>query len=357
MRYAVIMAGGAGKRLWPLSRMARPKQLLPLIGGKCLLELAVDRLQGVFDPENIWIITNAQYTEQIRKTLPGVKGENVIGEPIGRDTANAVALATELIGARDEHATVAIFTADHVIRPQECFAQAVNDACDAAERHSDALITFGVRPTWPHIGLGYIQCKSAVGAGLREVDAFKEKPEHRIARQYVDSGHHFWNSGMFVWTLGAIRQNLSSLLPDSIEKLRPIGQASAEGKDISAMLAETYPTLQKISIDYAVMEKAPRVLMVELRCEWLDIGSWTALENVAELDQAGNAVVAENSILVDSFRNVVVCEDDHLLAILGMDDCIVVRSADATLVCNKSDSQRLKEFAKLIEARFSERYL
>jgi len=350
------MAGGAGKRLWPLSRVAKPKQFLPLIGGKCLLELAADRLGGIFDPENIWIITNAQYIEQIRKTLPGVKRENIIGEPFGRDTANAVALATELIGARDEQATIAIFTADHVIRPRECFAQAVNDACDAAEQHADALITFGVRPTWPHVGLGYIQCKGPVEAGLREVESFKEKPEHRVARQYVESGHHFWNSGMFVWTLGAIRQNLSSFLPDSMEKLRAIGQASAAGKDITAMLAETYPTLQKISIDYAVMEKAARVLMVELRCEWLDIGSWPALEDVAELDEAGNAVVAENSILVDSFRNVVVCQDDHLLAIMGMDDCIVVRSADATLVCNKSDSQRLKEFAKLLEGRFGQRY-
>jgi len=356
MRYAVIMAGGAGKRLWPLSRMARPKQLLPLIGGKCLLELAVERLEGIFDPSNIWIITNAQYTDQIRQALPQLKDENVIGEPIGRDTANAVALATELIGARDEQATIAIFTADHVIRPQEYFAQAVNDACDAAEQNTDALITFGVRPTWPHTGMGYIQCRSAMEAGLREVDSFKEKPEHRVARQYVESGHHFWNSGMFVWTLGAIRENLANLLPDSLDKLRPIGQAAAEGQDITAMLAETYPTLQKISIDYAVMEKASRVLMVELSCEWLDIGSWPALEHVAELDEAGNAVVAENSILVDSFRNVVVCPDDHLLAILGMDDCIVVRSADATLVCNKSDSQRLKEFTKLIEERFSERY-
>jgi len=356
MRYAVIMAGGAGKRLWPLSRMARPKQLLPLIGGKCLLELAVDRLKGVFDRENIWIITNAEYTEHVHKAVPGVKRENIIGEPVGRDTANAVALATELIGARDEQATIAVFTADHVIRPQECFARSVNDACDAAEQHADALVTFGIRPTWPHVGLGYIQCKGEVEAGLRKVDAFKEKPEHRVARRYVESGHHFWNSGMFVWTLGAIRENLSNLLPDSVEKLRPIGRAFAEGKDISAMLAQTYPTLQKISIDYAVMEKAPRVLMVELRCEWLDIGSWPALENVADLDEAGNAVVAENSILVDSFRNVVVCEDDHLLAILGMDDCIVVRSSDATLVCNKSDSQRLKEFTRLIEDRFSERY-
>jgi len=357
MRYAVIMAGGAGKRLWPLSRMARPKQLLPLLGGKCLLEMAVQRLLGVFDRENIWIITNAQYTEQVCLKLPQIKPENVIGEPIGRDTANAVALATELIGARDEKATIAVFTADHVIRPQECFAQAVEDACAAAEEHPDALVTFGVRPTWPHIGLGYIQCKAGVEGGLREVDGFKEKPEHRIARQYVESGHHFWNSGMFVWTLGAIRKNLASFLPDSLEKLRPIGQASAAGKDISAMLAQTYPTLQKISIDYAVMEKAPRVLMVELKCDWLDIGSWPALENVTELDEAGNAVVAENSILVDSFRNVVVCEDDHLLAILGMDDCIVVRSGDATLVCNKSDSQRLKEFAQLLEARFGTRYL
>ncbi|HUT01955.1 MAG TPA: sugar phosphate nucleotidyltransferase [Phycisphaerae bacterium] len=355
MRYAVIMAGGAGKRLWPLSRTDRPKQLLPLIGGRSLLELAVERLAGLFENENLWVITNAQYAPQVRRALPDIPGANVIGEPQGKDTANAIALAAELIAARDESATMAVFTADHVIRPQERFAEAVETACAAAEAEPDALLTFGIRPTWPHTGLGYIHCGQEREGGVREVRAFKEKPEHPLARQYVESGEHFWNSGMFVWTLGAIRSALNEFLPDSMRRLAPVGRAAREGHDLAACLAEAYPNLQKISIDYAVMEKAPKVLMVELRCDWLDVGSWPALENVLELDEGRNAVVARNTVLMDSSRNVIISEGDHLLAVLGMDDCIVVHSPDATLVCNRSDSQRLKDLVDAVEAAYGKK--
>jgi mannose-1-phosphate guanylyltransferase len=357
MRYAVIMAGGAGKRLWPLSRENRPKQLLPLLGGKSLLQVAVERLNDLFAPEEIWIVTNAEYTSQVCSALPDLPPANVIGEPRGRDTANAIALAVELLAARDESATMAVFTADHVIRPVDCFARTVRQACDAAEANPDALLTFGIRPTWPHTGLGYIHCGEQVAEGLRKVLGFKEKPEHGLARQYVDSGKHYWNSGMFVWTLGAIRAALGKFLPDSVAKLRPVGAAAREGRDIGPALAEAYKGLNRISIDYAVMEKADKVLMVDLKCEWLDVGSWPAMENVVDLDDADNAVIAENVEVVDSFRNVIVSEGDHLLAVLGMDDCIIVHSADATLVSNKSDSQRLKELVEQIEKRYGKRFL
>ncbi|MFW5839825.1 MAG: sugar phosphate nucleotidyltransferase, partial [Planctomycetota bacterium] len=150
MRYAVIMAGGAGKRLWPMSRLNRPKQLLPLLGGKSLLESTVERLKDSFDPENIWVITNAEYADQVRAALAEVPDENVVGEPVGRDTSNAIALAAELLAARDPEATMAVFTADHVIRPVDQFSQSVQQACRTAEENSDALVTFGIRPTWPH---------------------------------------------------------------------------------------------------------------------------------------------------------------------------------------------------------------
>ena len=357
MRYAVILAGGAGKRLWPLSRENRPKQLLPLLGSKSLLQVAVERLSDLFAPAEIWVVTSAEYTEQVRSALPDLPAENVIGEPRGRDTANAIALAAELLAARDESATMAVFTADHVIRPVDCFVRTVRRACDAAEGYPDALLTFGIRPTWPHPGLGYIHCGEQLAEGVRKVLGFKEKPEHGLARQYVDSGKHYWNSGMFVWTLGAIRSALAKFLPDSVAKLRPVGQAAREGRDIAPALTEAYKDLNRISIDYAVMEKADQVLMVDLKCEWLDVGSWPAMENVVELDDSDNAVIAENVEVVDSFRNVIVSEGDHLLAVLGMDDCIVVHSADATLVCNKSDSQRLKELVAQIEKRYGRRFL
>ncbi|MFP4052916.1 MAG: mannose-1-phosphate guanylyltransferase [Phycisphaerae bacterium] len=356
MRYAVIMAGGAGKRLWPLSRLSRPKQLLPLLGGKSLLEIAVERLAPIFGEQNILIIASSHYSEQIAESLTGLPVENVVGEPEGRDTANAIALAAELIAARDEDATMAVFTADHVIRPQDRFAEAVTTALEAAEQNPDALVTFGVRPTWPHTGLGYIHCKEEGRVG--EVIDFKEKPDHQTARQYVDSGEYYWNSGMFVWTLNAIRSNLRKFLPGSMEKLQPVRKAAREGKDYTPILNEVYPTLEKISIDFAVMEKAETVLMVELGCEWVDVGSWPALDKVTEVDEASNVSLAERSMFLDSSRNVVVCEDpSHLMAVVGMEDCIVVHSPDATLVCNKSDSQRLKELVGLIHERFGQEHV
>ena len=357
MRYAVIMAGGAGKRLWPLSRLSRPKQLLPLLGGKSLLEIAVDRLAPVFGADNVLVITNAEYADQVADSVPSLKPENVIGEPEGRDTANAIALAAELLAARDPHATMAVFTADHVIRPQDRFAAAVERAIEAAESNPDALVTFGIRPTWPHTGLGYIHCPQPEG-DARPVKAFREKPDHQTARQYVDSGEYFWNSGMFVWSLDAIRTSLREFLLDSMTKLGPIREAAEAGQDFIALLAEVYPTLERISIDYAVMEKAPTVLMVEMDAEWVDVGSWPALDRVSEQDETGNVVLAEKSLLLDSGRNVIVCEDaSHLMAVVGMDDCIVVHTPDATLVCNKSDSQRIKELVALVEEKFGPEHL
>jgi mannose-1-phosphate guanylyltransferase len=351
------MAGGAGKRLWPLSRLSRPKQLLPLLGGKSLLEIAVDRLGPVFGAENVLVITNAEYADQVAQSVPALKPENVIGEPEGRDTANAIALAAELLAARDPHATMAVFTADHVIRPQDRFAAATERAIAAAEANPDALVTFGIRPTWPHTGLGYIHCPQPEG-DAKPVKAFKEKPDHTTARQYVDSGEYYWNSGMFVWSLNAIRASLREFLSDSMTKLGPIRQAAEAGQDFIALLAEVYPTLERISIDYAVMEKAPTVLMVELDAEWVDVGSWPALDRVAEQDDAGNVMLAEKSILLDSGRNVIVCEDpSHLMALVGVDDAIVVHTPDATLVCNKSDAQRLKELVAQIEEKFGREHL
>jgi len=357
MRYAVIMAGGLGKRLWPLSRKMRPKQLLPLIGGKSLLELAVERLRGVFAAENIWVITNAQYANQVAQALPTIPSANIVGEPMGRDTANAIALGAEILAGRDEDATMAVFTADHVIRPADRFAACVAAASEVAEGHSGALVTFGIRPTWPHTGLGYIHCAEHPEEGAYRVMEFKEKPDHQTARRYVDSGRYFWNSGMFVWKLGAIRAALAEFLPDSKAKLAPVSQAVREGKSLQPLLSDVYPTLEKISIDFAVMEKAPEVMMVELTCEWLDIGSWPALENVSELDDAGNLLIAENAVMLDSFRNIVVSEGGHLVAVLGMDDCIVAHSGDATLVCSKSDAQRLKELVDLVEHKYGGKYI
>lgn len=357
MRYAVIMAGGAGKRLWPHSRQSKPKQMLRLVRGKSLIEIAVERLEGLFEPEQIFLVTNAEYSEQMAEALPSIPRDNIVGEPEGRDTLNAVALAAELLAGKDENGTMAVFTADHIIRPKECFAKTVQLAMDTAENHPDALLTFGVRPTWPHTGLGYIECGEKNDEDVYTVSSFKEKPDHATARQYVEHGGYFWNSGMFVWTLPAIRGAVAEFAPDSAKKLAPIHDAAVTGKDITDLLAKIYPTLEKISIDFAVMEKARNVMMVVLNCEWIDLGSWPSLEEVLDLDQQGNAIVAENHVIMDSFRNIIVSADDHMLAVLGIDDCVIVHSPDATLVCKKTDNQRLKELVWAVEKTYGKKFL
>ena len=356
MRHAVIMAGGAGQRLWPLSRKSRPKQLLSLLNGKSLLELAVERLEGLFAPENIYIIINAEYAGSVAATLERFRPENIVGEPVGRDTANAIALAAAILAGMDKDGTMAVFTADHMIRPADQFTQTVEVACQAAEANADALLTFGIKPTFPHTGLGYIHCGQALGENVYKVIGFVEKPDHQTARRYVEGGKHYWNSGMFVWTIGAITAALEEFLPDSMHKLASVTAAVADGKDFTHLLGDIYPQLEKISIDYAVMEKAHKVLMVPLACQWLDIGSWSAIENVIESDQAGNTVIASNAVVLDGFRNVIVSDDDHLLAVIGTDDCVIVHRGAATLVCNKSDSRRLKELLAKIKDKYPGKY-
>ena len=357
-RYAVIMAGGAGKRLWPASRANRPKQLIRLVDGKRLLDLAVERLGELFEPSRVLIITSAAYREAIRQSLPQLPPENVIGEPEGRDTANAIALAAELIAARQADATMAVFTADHIIRPEGDFRRCVEKAMQTAEGEPDALVTFGIRPSSPHTGLGYIHTAPARPDGIRPVLGFKEKPDHHTARMYVESGQYFWNSGMFVWKVETILATLRELLPASAHALAEVGAAARAGRPIAPLLERIYPALARISIDYAVMEKAQNVLMVELACQWLDVGSWPSLETVIPLDADGNAVVAARAAVIDSNRNILYSDDDeHLLAVVGMDDCIIVHARDATLVCNKSDAQRLKELVDLIARQYGQRYV
>lgn len=373
MRYAVVMAGGAGKRLWPASRQDRPKQLIELVDGRCLLQLALERLEGLFPPERMMVVTSDAYADQVAECYPAMPRENIIGEPEGRDTANAIALAAELLAARDPDATMAVFTADHIIRPKDVFQKAVETACRAAEEDPRALVIFGIRPTYPHTGLGYIHCKLDAAGGPSPVLGFKEKPERHLARFYVESGDYFWNSGMFVWKVATILEALKTYLPESIKRLDPVGAAARVGQDYSGQLRLIYPQLVKISIDVAVMEKtapalrenvpsadrekAPHALMVELNAQWLDVGSWPALDGVVEADADGNTVVASRAVLRDSSNNIVYSTGDHLIAVMGIDDSIIVHTPDATLVCDRNDSQRLKELVDTVGKRFGKDYI
>ena len=355
MRHAVIMAGGAGTRLWPLSRTRRPKQLLRLFGGKSLLQLARERLVGLFEPENVWVITSAHYLDQVAEALPDVPRANLIGEPMGRDTANAIGLAANLLARRDGDATMAVFTADHIIEPMEPFGRAIRAGLEAAERHPDALITFGVTPRSAHTGYGYVRHGEALGPDLYGVAEFKEKPTLEVAERYLASGEYLWNSGMFVWRVAAILAELARQLPENARRLEVLaGQWEAVATTPAG--AAQFEQLRKISIDFGVMERAERVLLVRMDCEWKDLGSWISIAGTGTPDEQGNVTLAPRGLVVDGANNVVVSESEHLVVALGVSDLVIVHSNDATLVCRADQVERIKDLAAVRKAQFGERY-
>ncbi|MCK4341519.1 MAG: mannose-1-phosphate guanylyltransferase [Phycisphaerae bacterium] len=355
MRHAVIMAGGAGTRLWPLSRKRRPKQLLRLFDGASLLQIARRRLAGLFSPENIWVITSAHYLAQVAEELPDLPRSNLIGEPMGRDTANAIGLAAQMLARRDPDATMAVFTADHIIQPQDRFAAAICTGLDAAEQHVDSLITFGITPTSPHTGYGYLHRGERLGSQTYRVAQFKEKPCREVAERYLRSGEYYWNSGMFVWRVSAVLAELERLLPENAGALADLA-ANWERLAGTDEGARRFEQLYKTSIDFGVMEKALGVLLVEMNCDWMDLGSWLSIASTQEPDDEGNVTIAPQALVVDTQNNILVTESDHLLVALGVSDLVVVHSDDATLVCRRDQVERIKDLAKLREARFGDRF-
>lgn len=351
MRHAVIMAGGSGTRLWPLSRKMRPKQLMRLFEGASLLQLARRRLAELFRPENTWVITSANYIDLVADELPDLPRENLIGEPMGRDTANAVGLAAYLIAQRDPDATMAVFTADHMISPQAPFEAAIRQGLDAAERFGDALITFGITPTEPHTGYGYIRRGMPVGTATFQVAEFREKPTRDVAEAYLRSGEYLWNSGMFAWRVAAIRRELEHHLP---ENARRLSQLAADWSKPAAARdrAEKFGELPRISIDYGVMEKASNVLTVEMSCRWIDLGTWTAIASAVTPDRDGNRAVGARSIVIDGRDNIVVSETGHVIVTLGLSNIIVVQSGDVTLVCQRDKEQAIRDLAGRAAAQF-----
>ncbi len=355
MRHAVIMAGGAGTRLWPLSRKDRPKQLMRIFGGKSLLRLSFERLYGWLPAERIHVITSEAHLPLVREELPELAESNLIGEPCGRDTLNAIGWSAHLLHRLDPDGTMGVFTADHVIRPIDRFQEALARAFDAAEQHPDHLVTFGVTPTSPHTGLGYIQRGLPIGPAVYEVRRFKEKPALELARQYLAGGEYYWNSGMFVWRTSTFLARLARHAPEAHERLGRV--AASEGEERRRLVRELYPTLPRISVDFAILEKTERVLVVEMPCAWLDVGSWTALEQVLPADEAGNVREGASHRALDASRNILVSEPGHLIAAVGVRDLVIVASPVATLVCHRDDVQKIKDLVAGLERDHLTEYL
>ncbi|MDD4871789.1 MAG: sugar phosphate nucleotidyltransferase [Kiritimatiellae bacterium] len=346
--YAIIMAGGKGERFWPLSTSKHPKQVLSLVGGKPLLVLAVERLKGLIPPGRILVITSKDLVKVTAKTVPALPKENIIGEPFGRDTAAVCALASGIIKARDPNGLFCVLTADHVITDITKFQQNINDSLHLAAT-ADILITIGIKPTFPSTGFGYIETGNVIKAAGKttflKALRFVEKPDKKQAEKYIVSGNFCWNSGMFVCSVTSMQNALARHAPQLLKMANRMEKAAGTNH-FNSILANEYSKLEKISFDYAVMEKSDNIIMAKASFKWDDVGSWTALENHFTKDNNGNVIVGISEIL-DSFSNIVV-SNDRLTALLGVRDLVVVQAEDATLVCHKDKAQEVKKMVQLL---------
>lgn len=354
MRYVVIMAGGSGKRLWPLSRQGEPKQLLPLFDGRSLLQLAHERVSQLVPAENILVCTGAAYADVVANQLPGLLPHNLLGEPEGRDSLNAVAWPAAVLADRDPDAVMAVVSADQLISPTENFVAALADGFRLASDDRQVLVTFGVLPTSPHTGYGYLQRGAELpGYGMASlITEFKEKPDLETAEAYLASGRYWWNAGMFVWRAQTLLDQLAVLLPDTHAQVLELARHPDR-------LGQIYPGLVKISVDYAIMEPVSRgkgtahIAGIALDIDWADVGSFASLHEVLDRDEAGNALVG-SVVAQDASGNLLINTDpSSVLAVVGLADMAVVRTSQATLAAPLAASQLIRELADRVAADVS----
>ena len=340
--FCVIMAGGRGERFWPYSRKDRPKQVLNLLGGASLLEQTILRLQGFVAERNIFIITNRDYAEQIRTLCSQLPPENVIGEPCVRDTAPCMALAAGIVkaAARTADPVMFLLPSDHFVANRNAMIADFQVCCESALEH-DALATIGIVPGFPSPDYGYIECGEKISEGVSRVKRFREKPSAEAAAELLASGNFKWNSGMFVFPLKTIRGEMRKNAPDLLELSDRI--AAAWGKpEFPAVLAAEYEAVRKISIDYAIMERAEKVIVKDATFGWDDIGNWTALRNHFPADEEGNVRPA-SAVLLDCRDCIVFSEDrSSVIAGIDLDKMVLIKTKDAVLVCPVKSTAKIK---------------
>jgi len=363
MRYAVIMAGGSGTRLWPMSREATPKQLLPFIQGKSLVQIATQRLEGLVPAAQRYICAANKQEPLMRQALPELGANQFLGEPCARDTLNAVGFSAAILSKKDPDAIIAIFTADHIIEPIDQFLKIVDQGYRLAEQRPQTLVTFGIAPTHAASGYGYLQLSTPIEGGASIVDQFKEKPAADIADRYFKAGasKYLWNSGMFVWRASTLLDCIRHYHPENYAGLMKI--AAAWGTPAQQnILEEIYPTLKKISVDFAVMEPASRdasvqVAAVPMPLKWLDVGSWPSFALTCPLDEHKNAIGEGKSLLMDSKGMLVASSDPkHLIVTVGCQNLMVIHTPEATLICPADQAESIKEVQKLVATKFGTGY-
>jgi mannose-1-phosphate guanylyltransferase len=349
--YAVILAGGSGTRFWPQSRKSRPKQLLTIVGNKTMIRATVERILPEIPFDRVLVLAGVSCADAIRDELPELPADRVVAEPYGRNTAPCIALAAYKLAKRDPNAVMAVLPADHIIGKDAVFRNAVRLAYDVALR-GDHLVTFGIVPDRPETGYGYIERGEAAfflgHSTVFQVKNFVEKPDRAKAKEYLESGAFFWNSGMFLWKVGAIIKAFEDHLPQVsgvMEKYLSV----LNTEDEPNALEEIYSSLESVSIDYGIMEKAAGVLVIPLDCGWNDVGTWSSLHGVWGDDSEGNAV--EGHALCLNSNGCIVSSPHKLATLIGVEDLIVVDTPDALLVCRKTNAQDVRKLQELLTER------
>lgn len=346
MLHAVIMAGGTGTRFWPRSTEAHPKQFLNIFGERTMLQSTVDRIQKLVPRDRVWVITNDRYVDLVKEQLPGVPARNIVGEPVGRNTAPCVAAAAALIREQDPEGTMAVLPADHHISQPDKFIS-ILEAADAQASDGQSLVTIGIEPDHPETGFGYIEFDTDVsetqkGHEIKKVKQFREKPDLDTAKDFIASGNFLWNSGMFIWQASTILDEFKKHLPtiyNEVEKLAP-----AIGSDNQKEAVDQfYHNCMSISIDYGIMEQADSVFVVPGSFGWNDVGSWRAVYDLREKDENGNVVQADTVTFVRAKDNLIQSSSGKMIALIGVEDLAVVETDQAILVCKLDESQGVKE--------------
>lgn len=355
--YAVLMAGGKGTRFWPKSRANRPKQLLNIIGEDTLLQATVNRIGSVIPPENMYVVIGKEIEDEVRKQLPRVPGNNILVEPCARNTAPCIGLAAVTIQRRDPEGVMAVLPADHTIGHEERFLAALQ-AADQIAGEGPYIVTLGIVPTRPETGYGHIRkgkrFRDIDGLTICHVDQFVEKPDRKRAKAYTESGEYLWNSGMFIWSVSTILENLRHYLPDLHEGLMDIAVSlGTEGKEKA--IERVYESVPSMSIDYGVLEKAGDVVVIPCSFGWSDVGSWVSLGEVYQEDENGNIVLCP-FVGIDMKNSIVVAEQ-KLVAAIGLENMIIVDTPDALLLCPKERAQEVKDIVERLQQEDLDEYI
>lgn len=352
---ALIMAGGKGERFWPKSRQTLPKQFLSLTNdGKTMIQLTVERILPIVNLEDVYIATNASYKHLVLEQLPGLPEENILCEPVGRNTAPCIGLGAVHIQHKYEDAIMMVLPSDHLIKYNDIFAETLNNACDIAESGTN-LVTIGITPNYPETGYGYIKAdKNKPLKKAFSVECFVEKPNYDLAKSYVESGNYYWNSGMFIWKLSSVLSNMQTFMTETYDGLLKIQSAIGTSNE-NTVLKDIFPNFVSDSIDYGIMEKASDIYLIPGNFGWDDVGSWLAVERVKGTDSLGNTI-SGNVVTVDT-SCCTIEGHDRLIGTVGLKDLIIVDTEDALLVADKNAAGDIKKLLASLREKGKENYL